>query len=69
MLERNAEKLTIEGNNHINNWNVCNNERKEVNIIFYQKKKEQNLSQERIQFFDLIGKENNIILLQVKKMK
>lgn len=69
MLERNVEKLTIEGNKHINNWNVCNNERKEVNIIFYQKKKEQNLSQERIQFFDLIGKENNIILLQVKKMK
>ena len=59
MLERNVEKFTIEGNKPINDWIVCNNERKEVNINFYQKKKEQNLSQERIQPFDIIGKENN----------
>jgi hypothetical protein len=52
LLERSVEKLSIKGNNKPkNDWNISNNEKKEVNINLYQKKKRQNLSKERIQPF------------------
>ena len=38
---------------------LSNNERKEVNINLYQKKKKPNLSKERLQPFVIRGKENN----------
>ena len=59
LLERNVEKMTIEAIKPKNDWNLSNNKKKEVNLYLYQKKKEQNLSKERMQPFVIIGKENN----------
>ena len=60
LLERRVEKLSLEGNSKPkNDWNICNNEKKEVNINLYQKKKRPNLSKERMQPFVISGKENN----------
>ena len=60
LLERRVEKLSLQGNSKPqNDWNICNNEKKEVNINLYQKKKKQNLSKQRIQPFVISGKENN----------
>ena len=60
LLERRVEKLSLEGNTKPkNDWNICNNEKKEVNINLYQKKKKPNLSKERLQPFVIRGKENN----------
>ena len=48
LLERRVEKLSLEGNTKPkNDWNICNNEKKEVNINLFQKKMKPNLSKER----------------------
>jgi len=57
LLERNVEKLYIKGNKPKNDWNICNNEKKEVNINLYQKKKTQYLSKQKMQPFVIIGNE------------
>ena len=59
LLERSVEKMSIKGKKPKNNWNISNNERKEVNINLYQKKKRQNLSKERMQPFVIKGKAKN----------
>ena len=60
LLERTVEKLSLEGNTKPkNDWNKCNNEKKEVNINLFQKKMKPNLSKERLQPFVIKGKENN----------
>ena len=60
LLERRVEKLSLEGNTKPkNDWNICNNEKKEININLYQKKKKPNLSKERLQPFVISGKDNN----------
>ena len=49
LLERTVEKLSLEGNTKPkNDWNKCNNEKKEVNINLFQKKMKPNLSKERL---------------------
>ena len=59
LLERSVEKLSIKGNSKPkNDWNICNNEKKEVNINLYQKKKRQILSKEKMQPFVIKGQEN-----------
>ena len=55
LLERSVEKLSIKGDKPKNDWNICNNEKKEVNINLYQKKKTQYLSKQRMQPFVIIG--------------
>ena len=57
LLERNVEKLYIKGNKPKNDWNICNNEKKEVNINLYQKKKTQYLSKQKMRPFVIIGNE------------
>ena len=42
-----------------NDWNLSNDEKKEVNINLYTKKKKQKLSKERIQPFIIKGKDKN----------
>ena len=58
LLERSAEKLSIKGNKPKNDWNMSNNEKKEININLYQKKRP-NLSKEKMQPFVIKGKEKN----------
>ena len=58
LLERSAEKLSIKGNRPKNDWNISNNEKKEININLYQKKRP-NLSKEKMQPFVIKGKEKN----------
>ena len=59
LLERSVEKMSIKGKNQKKDWNISNNERKEVNINLYTKKKRQNLSKEKVQPFFIKGKDKN----------
>ena len=63
ILERSVEKImSIKGKkpkNVKNDWNLSNNEKKEVNINLYTRKKKQKISKERIQPFFIKGKEKN----------
>ena len=60
LIERSVEKLSFKGNTKpINDWNICNNAKKEVNINLFQKKKNQNLSKQRIQPIAIKGKKKN----------
>ena len=59
LMERSVEKMSIKGKNQKKDWNISNNERKEVNINLYQKKKRQNLSKEKVQPFFIKGKNKN----------
>ena len=52
--------MSIKAKKPQNNWNISNNEAREVNINLYQKKKRQNLSKERMQPFLIKGKAKNL---------
>ena len=51
-----------------NDWNFSNNEKKEVNINLFTKKKKQKLSKERIQPFVIKGKEKNKYFIPKKEL-
>ena len=69
LLERSVEKMSIKGKNQKKDWNISNNERKEVNINLYQKKKRQNLSKEKVQPFFIKGKNKNWNIITKKDIK
>ena len=66
LLERSAEKLSIKGNKPKNDWNLSNNEEKEINIILYQKKR-QNLLKDKMNHFVIKGKKKNFNLTTNKE--
>ena len=68
LLERSVEKMSIKGKNQKKDWNISNNERKEVNIYLYQKKKRQNLSKEKVQPFFIKGKSKNWNIITKKEI-
>ena len=72
VLERSVEKImSIKGKKPkkiINDWNLSNDEKKEVNINLYTKKKKQKLSKERIQPFVIKGKEKNKFFIPKKEL-
>ena len=71
LMERSVEKLSLRANSPRKDWNKCNNERKEVNINLYENKKKPYLSKERVQPFEIIGKEKdwNIITSRESESK
>ena len=58
-MEKIDENILIKEKNQKNDWNLSNNEAKEVNINLYHKKKRQNLSKEKVQPFFIKGKNKN----------